>query len=196
MGACVTTISRRNIATPGLLTLFIAGAALTATAEQPAIAQHGPQDSNCTRKTTRVHGNSMHPRLPDGAERPVIVGDTACLKPLARGDVVLFTNPSSDTPLIKRIVAAPGDSFAFDGAYLMINGEKARNHTGTPYRLTGNRRDMIQIYIDDYNGTVPAQTYLLLGEKTGGSQDSTRLGLIHEEQLMGRVIMADGATQP
>lgn len=42
-------------------------------------------------------------------------------------------------------------------------------------------------------GVIPLDAYLVLGTMTGGRLDSTRLGLISHRDVVGVVVMDDGA---
>lgn len=151
-------------------------------------AGHAGAFSTCTYKMVRVHGSSMAPVIAAGSTHPAIFGHAVCLGPFKRDDIVLLRNPSSDAPLLKRIIAKTGDRFTLQNNYLVINGDKARNSAGTPYRFDGARADMLRLYINDYNGRIPEDTFLLLGERPHGSQDSSRLGLISKSAIIARLV--------
>jgi len=49
---------------------------------------------------------------------------------------------------------------------------------------------MLSLYEKDYHGVIPENTYLLLGEVTSGSLDSTRFGLIDKSSVLGKIEMS------
>ena len=48
---------------------------------------------------------------------------------------------------------------------------------------------MISLYIKDYKGIIPPDTYLILGDNPFGTYDSTRFGLIDKSNIVGKVLL-------
>jgi signal peptidase I len=161
---------------PGLLCFLLLGVAGTAFARP------------CTEKAFTVRGVSMVPLFRNGEDIHAVMGGRDCLGTLEKGDIVLFENGGHDVPLIKRIHAAPGDRFAVEDGAILVNGEPAVNSRGQPYHIDARRARMLGLYIRDYNGVIPPDTFLVLGENVSGTGDSTRYGLVHISDIVGKVI--------
>jgi len=133
-----------------------------------------------------VRGQSLDQSVPSGSE--VSVAAPSCTS-IQRGDIVVFQTASdTSAPVIKRVEAIPGDTFAVknDGT-ILINGKVATIPDGTPYQLSSHGVTMLSLYAADYQGIIPAESYLLLGDVPSGALDSSRLGLISAQQITGVV---------
>lgn len=132
----------------------------------------------------------MEPLLEEGQEVRALYGYYDC-NDVSRGDIVLFSYTGSETPLIKRVRALPDDTFALvesNGAWnILVNNEILKNSAGAPYALDNNAARLLQLYEHDYNGTVPENAYMLLGEFPEGSTDSTRFGLVDKSGILALV---------
>ena len=107
---------------------------------------------------------------------------------LKHGDVVLLHSDSSRIPLIKAIRGLPGDTFDVRGGKIMINGVPATNSAGEPYQLSPPRAEMIALYVHDDHGTIPPDSFLVMGENPAGSIDSTRFGLVTRQEILGKIV--------
>lgn len=110
-----------------------------------------------------------------------------------RGDIVVCRFSFSRDPLIKIARAVPGDRFALeerpDGvSLLLVNGAVLENSAGRPYEFTGRRKRMLALYVQDYKGVIPPDSYLLLGDAAEGSLDSGRFGLAAREVIVGKAV--------
>lgn len=126
----------------------------------------------------------MTPLLADGAVIEALPAD--CMS-ITRGDLLVFRSAASSMPVIKRVVAEPGDAFAIHGAgssSLSVNRVLQCNSIGHLYEFDADAEKMLKLYERDYSGRVPAGTYLVLGESTGGSLDSSRLGLVNKQDVV------------
>ena len=125
-----------------------------------------------------------------------------------RGDIVTFSSPKDGTRLIKRIAALPGDKVEMRGERLIINGKPAQysvidNATET----IANVGDLKALRLNENNGkasysiqvlpeiqarrdfgpvTVPADSYLMLGDNRDNSADSRFIGFVPRKLLIGR----------
>ncbi|TWI63549.1 signal peptidase I [Pseudoduganella lurida] len=125
-----------------------------------------------------------------------------------RGDVVTFSSPEDGTRLIKRIAALPGDTVELRGERLLINGRQA------DYTVIGNAvehmaplGDLQALHLREHSGTadyriqvlpqvtamrdfgpvtVPADSYLMLGDNRDNSGDSRVFGTVPRNLLIGR----------
>lgn len=125
-----------------------------------------------------------------------------------RGDVVTFFSPKDRTRLIKRIAALPGDRVEIRGERLIVNG-KASDYVvlGNAVEHIENVGDLQALQLQEHNAsasysiqvlpqvdaqrdfgpvTVPAASYLMLGDNRNNSQDSRYIGFVPRALLIGR----------
>jgi|GEM_PF-6965019 len=50
---------------------------------------------------------------------------------------------------------------------------------------------MLGLYIRDYDGAIPPNTFLVLGENASGTDDSSRYGLVDISDIVGKVVWAE-----
>ncbi|MBI2050617.1 MAG: signal peptidase I [Parcubacteria group bacterium] len=138
-----------------------------------------------------VTGASMEPILFRGQ---IIRVDTAAYQrdPIKTGDMVVIKQPGDNGYLVKFVKAIPGDTLGLaeqpDGrSRVLVNGEALVNSEGEPYLLPENKTAMLRLYARDY-GTIPDGAYLVLGNRPGGTDDSTVFGLIDAKRIKGKVL--------
>lgn len=153
-----------------------------------------------------------HYRVPSGSMSPTVeVGDHVIVEKLAyglrvplthdylvrtgephRGDVVVLDSPSDDIVLLKRIVAVPGDRVAVRGGRLFIdeNPVPIELHGDQWYEREGQRLHPIDLSMGggpDFGPvTVPADSYLVLGDNRGNSKDGRFFGWVARSRILGR----------
>ena len=130
----------------------------------------------------------MSPRIAPGQLIEILQGPPSCLGALKRGDVVLFHSDSSRVPLIKALRGLPGDKLAMTDGNIIINGAAATNSAGEPYRLSPPRAAMIGLYVHDNHGVIPPDSFLVMGENSAGSIDSSRFGLVARQAIIGKLL--------
>ena len=95
-------------------------------------------------------------------------------------------------PIIKIVKGVPGDKFGLEkfGNYwqIIINGEVVKNSKGEPYQLSESAYNLLSLYVKDYGGVIPPDTYLILGNLPAGSLDSSRFGLVDKSGIAGKVL--------
>jgi len=138
-----------------------------------------------------VRGESMEPVLMDGQE--IAIDETYYQEnAIQKGDIATIVFSWREEPLVKFIRAVPGDTIALNQSglvyHILVNGEAALNSEGEPYSLTYAKSRMIDLYIQEYSGIIPDDMYLVLGNQTGGTQDSTQFGLVDLENISGKVV--------
>jgi signal peptidase I len=124
-----------------------------------------------------------------------------------RSEVVTFSSPIDGTRLIKRLVAVPGDVVEMRNEVLLINGQVADYAEPQPVleptdaggsipalRLTeklGDAQRRVQ-WLQGVNArssfgplTVPADSYLMLGDNRDNSADSRYIGFVPRRLLIG-----------
>jgi signal peptidase I len=152
-----------------------------------------------------IPSGSMHPTLIE-KDRIFVEKMTRIYRPLQRGDVIVFYPPDENLPndplsllarftgifckdiaYIKRIVGMPGDELEIrledDGEYFtFINGKKLEE----PYILS--QANWLRCRDDMYCGplTVPENSYFLMGDNRGNSQDSRFWGFLPSDRVIGR----------
>ena len=124
-----------------------------------------------------VDGPSMQPNLYYG-QRVMIEKVTYLLfRGPQRGEVVVVDMPDSPEPLIKRVVALPGETIEIRGGQVHIDGEPIEEpwveHTAT--------RDFGPV-------TVPPLHVFIIGDNRPNSRDSRDFGPIHVNQIEGRAL--------
>ena len=124
----------------------------------------------------KVNGESMYPTLEEGDI--MILNKTAYYfnKP-ERFDIVVVNMP--DEYLIKRVIGLPGEHIEYKNNTLYIDGKKVKENF--KHGVTAN------FNIEELGSdTIPLNTYLVLGDNRENSLDSRELGVIREDQLLGR----------
>ena len=137
-----------------------------------------------------VRGYSMKGIVEDKEKIKILEGYYKCNE-VQRGDVIIYNYKGNDSPLIKVIKGMHRDEFKLEksenGNRLLINGEVAKNSFGEEYVLTESNYKMLSLYIDDYKGVIPQNSFIILGNAVGNSLDSRRFGLIDISDILGKV---------
>lgn len=139
---------------------------------------------------TTMSGESMEPSIPDG-EGLLIDGYYYDSNPIERGDVVAFKLKTVEEPLIKRVVALPGDSLEFIDGRIYVNGEEIQEaYLSDPgYMLTDQDLSLIMIPLERYGNRVPTGSVFALNDNREIGGDSRKLGFMPISRIMGRVIL-------
>lgn len=142
-----------------------------------------------TKQTIEIVGDSLSGVLESGAKATAEMNYYAC-NPAKTGDIVLYKWSASADPLIKIVRGVPGDKLALVASgniwNITINGTVLKNSKGETYLVSSPER--LNLYIHDYKGVIPADTYLLLGNTASGSEDSRAFGLVGRDDLVGKVL--------
>jgi len=123
-----------------------------------------------------VRGNSLEPLVPSGSEIKALFGYYHCHE-IKRGDLVLYRYTGDKVPLLK---------IEYN---LIINGKITVNSQNMPYVFNGNKYRMLALYEHDYQGIIPQNTYLLLGDQANGSVDASVFGLVDKSDIIGKAIV-------
>lgn len=195
----VTKIFKREKLTFTLvLTLVIAGGVFCILSGKNNEVSNGVKDRvtdrQCLIKVEEriVRGNSLAPLIKPGEKVKALFGYYHCHK-IEREDIILYSYPGNNVPLIKVVKGIPEDSFELEkidnkGWYILINGNVLKNSEGIPYLISGNRYKMLALYQRDYQGRIPEGAYLLLGNLPSGSTDSTCFGLVGKQGILAKVV--------
>lgn len=104
--------------------------------------------------------------------------------------MIVFQAPDSDNYYVKRVIGVPGDHIEYKSNTLYLNGEAVEEsyliNDDSPAKLgfqTGN------FTLEELTGysVVPENTYFVLGDNRGNSNDSRFFGLLNEEAIIGEV---------
>jgi len=140
-------------------------------------------------KTVTINGNSMSPFFNSGEDVQALFNYYDC-HDILRNDVVLYKYFGSSNLLIKFIKAIPGDKWNLEktdnGYKIIVNDAPLLNSEGKLYLIPESSTKMIKLYTKDYP-IIPTDIYLLLGDKTDGSTDSTSFGLVSKKDIMAKV---------
>jgi len=144
-------------------------------------------------RVPEVAGHSMAPQIDDGDH--VLINTLAyslridlpgCalgpilnlrLRPIGRGDVVAFVHGSGDDRRIylKRVIALPGETVSVERGIVSIDGRPLAESSG----ILSDATDMTQ-------RTVPPDSYFVLGDNRGDSDDSRSFGPVPASAVVGR----------
>ena len=135
----------------------------------------------------RVEGSSMIPTLTEGEyllvnkmvywQVPLLGGDDGYLvHPPQEGEVVIFRFPVEPTRnFVKRVIGVPGDTVEINEGTVYLNGQAVDE----PYIALSGRGTM-----DPFK--VPPDSYFVLGDNRGASDDSRSWGVVPAENIIGR----------
>jgi signal peptidase I len=129
-------------------------------------------------QVARVEGRSMEPTLND--EDRLIVNKLAYqIHDPDVGDVVVLLHPHNPRlSLVKRIVAAPGDTVAFLNGVVIRNGVAVNESYIAPALRSFETLDPV---------LVPAGFYFVLGDHRNNSLDSRSFGPVPKKYILGRI---------
>jgi len=126
----------------------------------------------------------------EGKKVKILYGYYGC-NPAQKGDVVAYNYSGNPNLIIKTVWGVPGDVFKLrmdNGKWeIMLNNNILANSNNQPYLLDNGEAKMLKLYEKDYQGKIPLDTYLILGNITRGSLDSTRFGLVSKDDIAGKV---------
>jgi signal peptidase I len=134
--------------------------------------------------TLTVTDSSMNPGLKPGDQ--VLVLKTVAPK---LGDIIVFDSPvEPDRVLIKRIIAAGGDTIEFKNKAPYINGKpfvitwKTINNDRRVFPMSFTYRDqMPPVKVRD-------ASFFVIGDNLDKSYDSRAFGVISKDSIIGKVI--------
>jgi len=123
-----------------------------------------------------VSGNSMEPNLSSG--QILIVRKIGYNSSIKRFDIVVVK--SEDEEIIKRIIGLPGEHISYKNNELYINDKLIEE----PYLY----RDTADFNLEEICmcTSIPEGQYLVLGDNRLVSKDSRIIGLISEDNIVGK----------
>ena len=142
------------------------------------------------RETRTVRGDSLFGVLKSGTRVEVLFGYYEC-RPIRRGDVVAYRFGGNQEPLVKIVRGITGDELALRstgmGYEIMVNGAPVMTSEGVPYIVGEAGFKLLSLYVRDFEGVIPKDSYLILGNLAGGSRDSSQFGLVSKSDIVGKV---------
>lgn len=169
---------------PLLLMLILLGAARDSLANHYRVPSGSMQPTLMPGDRVVVDMRAYGLRLPFTNKQLLAVGQPQ------RGDVAVFDSPADGTRLIKRIVAAAGDSVQLHAGHLSVNGVPLRLDSATE-SIAGRR---VPLDLDMGGGpdiaglTIPEGKLLVLGDHRGNSFDGRFFGLIDADKVYGKAL--------
>lgn len=132
-----------------------------------------------------VSGSSMEPTLHD-TERIVAEKISLEFKPLEKGEIVIFTQPTDSKRLIiKRIIGTSGDTVEIKEGSVYVNQKQLEE----PYLKTDTTTNPGTFIGEMQELTVPEGQYFLLGDNRTNSTDSRAWGFLKKERISGRALL-------
>jgi signal peptidase I len=133
-------------------------------------------------QTFYIPSDSMVPTLQQH-DRVVVNKLSYHMHDVHRGDIVVFTTPKGVNPqfkdLVKRVVGLPGEAVQGKGGHVFVNGKQLPE----TYLPKGT-------YTSDFGPTeVPANSYWVMGDNRGDSEDSRVFHAIPGKTIVGRVFV-------
>jgi signal peptidase I len=126
-------------------------------------------------QATRVDGQSMEPTL-HNSERVIIEKVSYRLHAPERGDIIVLRRPSGAVePLIKRVIALPGETVAIHDGQVFVDGEPLDE----PYLDQTTQGDMEAL-------VVPEKNVFVMGDNRHASNDSRSFGPVPYGDIIGR----------
>jgi signal peptidase I len=152
-----------------------------------------PSAKNTSIQEKTLQGSSLSPLI-KGGTFITIDYNYYQNKEIQRNDIVVRSYPGREgDEIIKIVKAIPGDKFELkqvgDNAWqIFINDKVLVNSQNQPYQINQSRYNLLRSYEKNYKNIIPGNAYFLLGDRVGGSLDSTRFGLISKRNILGKVI--------
>lgn len=143
-----------------------------------------------TQKEVEVKGNSMMPIVRPGTKL-FILENYYDNHEVQRYDIIAYKYAGNPWPLMKAVYAIPGDHWQIkekNGAYrIIVNGKILRNSEGKEYRISKAASKRLELYSQSYP-VIHKNDYLILGNLSGGSLDSSDFGLVNKTDFSGRIV--------
>jgi signal peptidase I len=126
-------------------------------------------------QATRVEGQSMEPNLYSD-QRLIIEKVSYRLHPPTRGDIIVLRRASGTTePLIKRVIALPGETVEILNGQVLVNGQPI-NEPYLQQSTLGNMPPRL----------VPEEHVFVLGDNRRASNDSRAFGMVSFSDIIGK----------
>lgn len=120
---------------------------------------------------------------------------------LQHGDVILYKYSQYEDPVIRRVVAVPGDKFklksvAHEGWELSVNGKVVTGVNGKPYRFGVDKYDPpLELAGRQRKFVLPEKELIVLSSFPPGDRDSGIFGLSNQNDIVGKVEVSSEETK-
>jgi signal peptidase I len=186
---------RREVVTVGIAAAVVFSA-------RSSLADHYVVPTGSMIPTVQIDDRIFVDKLAYGLHVPLLDTYAVRFGDPSPGDVVVLRSPEDGRVLLKRVVAAPGDSIRVVAGSLERNGALAKVEPlgAELYEQLG--RALHPVRLDHGGGpdfgpiTLPAGRYLVMGDNRGDSHDGRMFGLVDRGAIYGRaeaVFMRDGS---
>jgi signal peptidase I len=133
-------------------------------------------------QTIRVDGPSMYPTLTDSGRywlnRLAYVVDQP-----KQDDIVVLRDPQDQSPVVKRIIATPGQSVYLKKGKVYVDGQLLREPyipSGTPtYAYEKSEDELICIGRNEF---------FVMGDNRNNSMDSRTFGAVPRQNILGKIM--------
>ena len=149
---------------------------------------------DCVKKIElkEVRGNSLFPLIKSGQQVKLLYDYYEC-HTIEKEDVVAYNYGGNSNPIIKIIKAIPGDKLEFkknenDSFQIIINNKQLKTSEEQLYQIPESKSKIMELYAKSYP-VLPKDTYLILGNQIAGTLDSTKFGLIHKNDILGKITL-------
>lgn len=128
-----------------------------------------------------VHGNSMEPTIHNN-QQVYLDRNYYTTHTIRQEDIVAVKFSTRPELFVKRIVALPGDNVQITQDTL--TNKKNKKTYVLPYITATNP---LYLQLQNANFTIPSGSYLVLGDNSKISFDSTSYGLISRDLIIGKI---------
>jgi signal peptidase I len=159
-----------------------------------SLADHYVVPSGSMEPTVEVGDRILVDKLAFGVRLPLVQSYVVKLADPRPGDVVVLASPETGITLLKRVIAGPGDRVVVRYGRVERNGISAR----VEHEMSGDIEYLGSLphplRIDAGGGpdfgpvSVPAGSYLVMGDNRGNSHDGRSFGFVTRDAIRGRAV--------
>lgn len=149
--------------------------------------------SQCPGKTITVQMNDPYLRglIEEKSEIEVVLNAFSCQE-IKRDDLVLYRYSEFAEPVLRRVVAAPGDTFSVEekegqGWILIVNKKPVVANAGGDYIFGGELPPPLALAEESHKGVLGTHEAILFSSFPPGDKDSGVFGVISVSDIIGKV---------